>query len=173
MKLSTLAVVANASLLALFTLAGCSGSEAPTEDHHAASNVHADHTNHAEQSAALTPPEGELWATDEPLRQAMTRVRAAVAEALPAHESGSFDPASALALAQTIEREVAFMIEHCKLPPEPDAALHVLIARMLTAANGLKSAPPAADAIPELTHVLEEYGTNFDHPDWAPLGQAA
>lgn len=173
MKLSTLTVLANVSLFALFTLAGCSGSEAPTENHHAASNAHADHTNHADHSAALTPPEGELWATDEPLREAMTRVRAAVAEVLPAHESGSFDPASGLALAQTIEREVAFMIEHCKLPPEPDAALHVLIARMLTAANGLKGAPPEADAIPELTHVLEEYGTTFDHPGWVPLGQAA
>lgn len=173
MKLSTLAVFANVSLFALFSLAGCSGSEAPAEDHRSASNAHADDTHHADHSAALTPPEGELWATDEPLREAMTRVRAAVAEALPAHESGSFDPASGLALAQAIEREVAFMIEHCKLPPEPDAALHVLIARMLTAANGLKSAPPEADAIPELAHVLEEYGTKFDHPGWTPLSETA
>ena len=166
MNVSTLAVFATVSLFALFTLAGCSGSESPTEDPHTASNAHAYDTNHADHSAALTPPEGELWATDAPLREAMTRVQAAVAEALPAHESGSFDRVSGLALAQTIEREVAFMIEHCKLPPEPDAALHVLIARMLTAANRLKSAPPEADAIPELTHVLEEYGTKFDHPGW-------
>jgi hypothetical protein len=101
------------------------------------------------------------------LRAAMTRLQAAIDRALPASQNGALGAADAQALAQTVEREAAFMIENCRLPPQPDAALHVLIGRMLSAAAGLKKSPADAEAVPGLARVLQEYGETFDHPGWA------
>jgi len=171
-KFSTLVGFAQVSLLALFVIAGCGRSEAPAEDQHAA-HAHDEHAHHAVDSDALTPPEGERWETDEALRSSMERLRATVEETLPADASasGTLDAATAQTVAQTVEREIAFMIENCKLPPEPDAALHVLIARMMSASNGLKKTPPDADGLSELVQALDDYGTHFEHEGWAPIEQ--
>ena len=167
-KFSMFVGLAKVSLLALLVSTGCSRSEAPAEDQHAA-HAHEEHAHHAAHSDALTPPAGERWETDEPLRGSMERLRATVEEVLPADESASLDATTAQTVAQTVEREVAFMIENCKLPPEPDAALHVLIARMMSASNGLKNSPPDADGLNELVRVLDDYGAHFDHAGWTPL----
>lgn len=167
MKLSTLAVFTQAPLLVLLVAAGCSRTDTGAVHDNAASDIH--HAHGTDHSAALMPPEGQRWATDEPLRAAMTRLRATIEQALAAQENGSPDVIDAQALAQTVEREVAFMIENCKLPPEPDAALHVLIGQMLSAAHKLKESPSDTKTVSELAQALDAYGEHFDHPGWTPL----
>lgn len=169
MKMSTFAACTRISLLALFLAAGCSKTDNGVAGDHTASDVHAAHG--FDHPAVLTPPEGQRWATDEPLREAMERLRSSVEERLAAQENGNVDGAQAQALAQTVEREVAYMIENCKLPPEPDAALHVLIARMLSAAHELKESPAGAEAASELARILNTYGEHFDHPGWTALSE--
>ena len=157
-------------LLLAFMLTGCGRTEAP-ESNPAHSDTHdlgERHSSHEAHSTAVTPPAGERWPTDEPLRAAMTRLQAAVNEALRAHERGTLDATHAQALAQSVEKEVAFMIENCKLPPQADAALHVLIGRMLSAVARLKETPADENALPELAHVLQQYSETFDHPNWTP-----
>jgi len=127
------------------------------------------HDLHADQAVAPQLAEGQLWATDAPLRAAMTRVRAAVESNAPAYHDGTLQPAAAQALAASIEEDVAYMIANCKLEPEPDAALHVLIGRMINAATALKADPMSATGLPQLVSVLAEYGSTFDHPDWTPF----
>jgi hypothetical protein len=58
------------------------------------------------------------------------------------------------------------MIQNCKLEPEPDAALHVLIGRMLTASEAMKKDPASRAGWPELMAILHDYGAAFDHPGW-------
>jgi len=162
---------------AILTLAvisvSCSRNEPPadatpahTATHESHGATHDSHEGHAGLAAPPTLPAGQLWATDESLRAAMLRIRAAVEKTAPAYESGELQAADAQGLAAAVEENVRYMIANCKLEPEPDAALHVLIGRMLSAATSLKSDPGSSAGFPELLSVLQDYQSTFDHPGW-------
>lgn len=99
----------------------------------------------------------------------MTRIRAAVETSTASYRQGTLQAEDARALAARIESDIAYMVANCKLEPEPDAALHVLIARMMNAATALKADPMSEAGLPQVVSALTEYGTTFDHPDWTPV----
>jgi hypothetical protein len=132
--------------------------------------VAADHQTHAEHGAAPVLSQGQRWATDAPLREAMLRIRDGVAAGAPAFHAGTLSAAEAQALATAVEADVQFMIANCRLAPEPDAALHALIGRMFGAAKALRADPASAAGLPQLEAVLNDYGATFDHPGWEPPG---
>lgn len=111
---------------------------------------------------------GQRWATDEPLRTGMLRIRDAVApytgpspQALTAEQGR--------ALAATIRDQVQYLIENCKLDPKADATLHALIGDLLAGAQGLEADPAALDGVPLIVEALHKYPQYFDHPGWQPL----
>lgn len=127
------------------------------------------HVHHPTSAAAPARTEGQRWATDAPLRAAMTRIRAGVAGQRGAFDHGKLAAAAAATLAATVQDEVQFMITHCTLDPAPDAALHALIGRLLTAASALRAEPQSPAGLPQLLAVLEDYGSSFEHDGWTPL----
>ena len=158
------------ALLVTAGLAGCSGgdrasrvdpsAESAPETH--AVDPHADesHARGAHDAEAVAPPKGTLWPTDEPLRAGMSRIESAV------NSAGVMRPLSregAGMLARTVEENVTYIVRNCKLPPEPDAALHVLIGRLMTAAGELASDATSEAALVQLTDVLRDYHGTFDH----------
>ena len=149
-------------------LAGCSpapdASNAPPASYEAqpAHDAHESQDPHESHDASLVaPPEGQLWPTDEPLRASMTRIETALEQAQGAGQSIGREQADLLA--RTVEDNVAFIVKNCKLPAEPDAALHVLIGRMLAAANELKGERAGEAAVSQLAAVLQDYRNSFDH----------
>jgi hypothetical protein len=130
------------------------------------------HDAHATHGAPPVLPEGQRWATDEPLRAAMTRIREAVERSAPEHGTRQLQAAGAGALATAVEQDIAYMVANCRLEPEPDAALHALIGRMTNAAAMLKEDPLSDAGLPELVAVLQEYQATFDHPGWTAADQA-
>ncbi|AMN47027.1 hypothetical protein ACG33_07940 [Steroidobacter denitrificans] len=132
-----------------------------------------DALTHGEQAHEHGMPpqlaEGQSWATDAPLRAAMMRIHTAVATNMPGYRQGTLQPADAQTLASAIETDIAYMVANCKLEPEPDAALHGLIARMMAAATVLKAEPMSETGLPQVVSALSEYGATFDHPDWKPI----
>ena len=130
-------------------------SQVPAHDAHHAGAPH---------NTAVAPPEGELWPTDEPLRTGMSRIQVAVEQAATAQP---ISRERAQDLARIVEQNVTYIVQHCKLPPKPDAALHVLIARMMTAANHLKEDVSSDAAVAELLSVLQDYRGSFNHSDAA------
>ena len=158
------------ALLVTAGLAGCSGgdrasrvdpsAESAPETH--AVDPHADesHARGAHDAEAVAPPKGTLWPTDAPLRTGMSRIDSAVDSA------GADRPLSrerADLLARTVQESVTYIVRNCKLPPEPDAALHVLIGRLMTAAGELASDATSEAALVQLTDVLRDYHGTFDH----------
>jgi len=128
--------------------------------------THGAHDAHGSPGdATVAPPSGERWSTDEPLRTGMSRIQSAV-------EQSSETPLSresSLALAQAIEQNVTYIIEHCKLPPQADAALHVLLARILAGTNQLKNDPSSDAAVAQIRSAVQDYRDAFDH---SPNGDA-
>lgn len=142
-----------------------SASKSVAHDKHAAP---ASHDVHADHGPAPVLTEGQLWPTDEPLRTAMTRIREAV-ERIDRHQ---LQAADANRLATAVEQDIAYMVANCRLEPEPDAALHALIGRMMNAAAMLRKDPMSDAGMPQLMVVLHEYQATFDHPGWTAPGQA-
>lgn len=161
MSRSTLAMVVCALALAWSITAVTQEAEPPAE---------AEHHAHAAHGAAPELAEGQRWATDAPLREAMLRIRDGVAENAAAFHDGALSPAAAQSLAAVVEGDVQFMIANCRLAPEPDAALHRLIGRLLGAGEALRADPQSADGLPQLEAVLNDYGATFDHPGWESPG---
>jgi len=65
-----------------------------------------------------------------------------------ADQSGALSADQAQSLSATVQHNVTYMIQNCKLEPEPDK-------------------DPASQAgVPQLMVVLHDYAASFDHPAW-------
>lgn len=155
--------MAKATMTILLAYVLSTASLATRADHHltSATKTHGAHDAHdAAHDTTVARPDGAQWPTDEPLRTGMSRIQAAVERsttAPPLSREGS------LTLARTIEQNVTYIIEHCKLPPEADTALHVLLARILTATDQLKKDASPNAAVAQILGALHDYRDAFDH----------
>lgn len=128
--------------------------------------------DHAAAPASLSLDAGRKWATDEPLRKAMSNLRGAMADSLHAIHGGKLSAAGYAALATRVNDEVGYMVSHCKLEPKADAQLHLIVAEMLGGAEAMagktKKTGRQGGAI-KVLGALEHYGAYFDDPDWKPI----
>ena len=132
---------------------------------HAASDPAHEH-GHAEAAQVLKLNDGRKWASDEPLRQGMAKIRDAVDARLPAihrgAQAGQYD-----ALGSEIEAQIAGIVQNCKLDPAADEVLHAILAEMVEgneALQGKKAGIPRMDGVVQVVNVLESYGEHFEHP---------
>lgn len=133
----------------------------------AASPPSADHAHHHDAAAGVgldRPPGGGKWATDAPLRQGMEAIHTGLAAALPAFEKGAFTSAEAAALAGTVTSQVQFLLANCKLEPDADAQLHIVIGQMMSAVEAMVGDPASAAGVPRLHESVQLYGDYFEHP---------
>lgn len=139
------------------------------QDAHAA-HAHG-HDTHATSDATATSPAPEhRWAVDAPLQAGMAKIRTAV-ESLGHHEMGHLDKKQVVTLAAEIDAQVQYLIEHCKLDPKADAALHGIIGSLLAASKALKDKPADPAPVATLRAALADYPTLFDDPTWQPLAE--
>ncbi|HEY9898792.1 MAG TPA: hypothetical protein V6D00_06385 [Pantanalinema sp.] len=157
MRLATLFTAALALALGAGSAQAAGHDHASAHDHHGAA---------AHAPAPLALDHGRKWATDAPLRQAMTGIHDAYHKAHTAQQAKSFTPEAARATAHTVKDRIDFMVANCKLSPKADANLHVLVADMLGAAEALETSPTSKDGLPRLRHALERYPRYFSHPGW-------
>lgn len=127
------------------------------------------HAAHPTDSSKLSLNQGKRWPTDAALRQHMEALRATFAERLHRIHRHQLSADDRDALAQAIDREVKGMIADCRLTPEADAMLHLIIADLLKAGAGLQAEKKAQSSALDAIHALEQYGSYFDHPDWQAL----
>jgi hypothetical protein len=128
------------------------------------------HANHhgAHEESVLTLNNGQPWATDEPLRLGMQRIRDAVSRQGDDGHAGALSTAEATALANVVKQEVTFLLQNCRLAPSADANLHIIINELMSGA-GLLSAGRSREGLDRLRHALDQYPRYFDHPHWSPL----
>jgi hypothetical protein len=131
----------------------------------AAAHDHDHAHDHAHQAgtAATATAAVQRWNTDAPLREGMGRIRHAV-DALQHYEHGHIGPEQAVQLAAGIERDVGFIVAHCKLEPRADAALHPILGALMHGAQALKAKPTELAAIPPMRSALHDYARQFDDP---------
>ena len=156
-------------------LAGCSDrvpvADAPapaTADTHAAkatAGAHDAHAAHAADAVALPIPPAIPWQSDAPLREGMRRMHRAV-DALGHGEHGDLDAAQVAAAAEEMQAAGDFMFANCKLEPDPDVALHSLLAVLIKGSQSLKDNPADLAPVAGMREALALYPRMFVDPDW-------
>lgn len=131
----------------------------------------ADHAHEHDAHGTATPTlnNGQKWNTDAPLRQGMANIKAAVQPHLQAIHENRVKTANYQTLAKRTNTQIAFMVENCKLAPDADAQLHLIIGELGAAAEamaGKDKAQSRQKGALQLVHALETYGEFFDHPGW-------
>ena len=128
--------------------------------------------DHADAHAKLSLNDGKKWATDEPLRKAMTNIRNAMDASLHDIHEGKLSSAKYGALARKVNGEVGYMVSNCKLEPKADAQLHLVIADILEgveAMEGKVKKVKRQDGAVKVLGALEKYDTYFDDPGFKPI----
>ena len=128
------------------------------------------HDHDAHGAATLKLDNGQKWKTDAPLRQGMANIKAAVQPHLPAIHENKLKAATYQTLAKQTNAQSAFIVANCKLAPDADAQLHLVIAELGAAADAMAGKSKALSrqkGALQLLHTLDAYGQFFDHPGWA------
>ena len=130
-----------------------------------------DHGQHQMHHGELTLDHGAKWLTDEPLRAGMEQIRSAMALNLERMHRMEQTPAEYTALATTIRQQVNTIVTQCKLKPEADANLHLIIADLLSGADAMqgKNGADSTSGVQQVIEALHVYGAHFNHPGWHDL----
>jgi hypothetical protein len=130
------------------------------------------HSHETAAPAALTLDHGKQWATDAPLRQYMSEIRALMADRLGPIHAGTLPARDFSTLGTEVENKVGGIIAECKLAPEADAQLHVIVADLVAGADIMqgKASGDAAEGAHKVVTALNAYAHYFDHPGFEPLG---
>jgi hypothetical protein len=132
----------------------------------------AKHDHGAATPHKLALNEGRKWATDEPLRAGMRRIRGLVEPQLGAAHAGKLTPAQYREVATKIEAEVGGIVANCKLEPKADAMLHLLIADVgagTDAMAGKDAKLRPALGLVKVAQAVNQYGSHFDDPGFKPI----
>lgn len=128
---------------------------------------------HAVAPHKLTLDAGDKkWATDAPLRKGMSAIRRALATDHSAIHADRETAEQYAALAGKIESHVSYIVQNCKLKPEADSNLHVLIGQILEGADLMKGKDPKAmrrDGAMKVVAAVNIYPEYFDHPGWRQI----
>lgn len=150
----------------ILSLGLCAGSlSAATTEHHS-------HGHHHGSPAALQLDHGNKWQTDAQLRQSMANIRQSVDASLHAIHEGKLSNAGYGKLARSVEKEVTAIVRNCRLAPEADAQLHLIVAELLEGAEQMSGKLRKAkriDGAVKVIGALEKYADYFADPDFKPI----
>lgn len=125
-----------------------------------------EHSHDAASPHQLTLNHGRKWATDASLRTGMAHIRDLVEPQLAAAHAGKLTPEQYKALANQIETEVGAIVANCKLAPQADAMLHVVITDIGDGTDTMKGQNtkrrPALGLV-KVTQAINQYGRHFEH----------
>lgn len=112
---------------------------------------------------------GQKWKTDEQLRGGMTAIRNELQAALDPIHAGRYSPADYQALAGRIEKQITDVIAKCKLPPEVDAQVHLVLGEVFVGTDLMKKDGDRMSGAVKVIGALRSYETYFEHAGWKPI----
>ena len=157
-----LPLFASLAILAVFNVAPAMAQTDPHADH----TAHADHAQHMHDAASKTPPAGQHWATDAPLRRDMRALREATS-VLEHYEMGHLDDAQRDAAVAKIDAAIQDMFANCKLDADADVALHGLLAKFMAGAEAARTGAFTKAELTAMQDALVSYPQLFDDSGWS------
>lgn len=124
------------------------------------------HHHHEQSSDQLSLNQGEKWSIDDSLHTGMNNIKQAMNTNLDDIHYNRFSKQQYVDLAKTLEQQLSYLFENCKLAPEADAQLHILLAKIMQGVDKMKnSAKPKQGAI-LIIQSLNNYPVYFNDPNW-------
>lgn len=137
-----------------------------------AQHKHDDHAAHGQGATTLQLNAGKKWETDAPLRQSMANIRQTMEASLHDIHENRLAAAGYGKLAHQVEGEVGNIVSNCKLEPQADAQLHLIVADLLAGAEQMagkvKKAKRQNGAV-KVIGALDNYARYFDDPHFKPI----
>ncbi len=170
-RLTTLASLATLAVAATF--GGPAAAATDAHRHEApkpAAHGHAGHAAAAPHQLGLN--QGRKWATDAPLRAGMQRIRQLVEPGIAAAHAGRLGAPQYAELAHQVEAAVGDIVAQCKLEPQADAMLHLVVADLgagIEAMAGKQARVEPQQGLVQVATALNAYGRHFQHPGFKPL----
>lgn len=121
------------------------------------------HRHAAPDPVAATTSTAPRYPADAALRTAMDRVRNAV-EAFEHARHGHMGPEQVRALADHLDAQVARVFQECRLEPQADASMHVLLGTLLKGSRAMRQAPGDFAPVAAMERALADYARLFDDP---------
>lgn len=125
--------------------------------------------DHGAGQVQLRLNDGKKWPTDEPLRHGMAEISTLMAKALPDIHHGRYESAQYGKLAGGLSEWVDYMTANCKLEPEVDAQLHVILEQIIDGAARMESGAKPMVGAAKVLGAMNLYGRHFDHPGWQQI----
>jgi hypothetical protein len=123
-----------------------------------------EHDDHAAAAApASNPP--QRFETDAALREGMGRIHEAL-NALRHYEMGHMPESIAVEKVDEIKSSIDYLFANCKLPPDADAALHIILAPLLGAVQSFEKNPKDMTAVTHMREAVDDYPHRFNDPEW-------
>ncbi len=116
--------------------------------------------------------DGKKWETDTALREGMSQVKIQMESNLHAIHNNKLASGKYLEISKSISEQLGKIFKGCKLKPDADAMLHVILAQMISGANQMKSEKTIKlkrEGAIKIISALGQYGEFFDHPSWVPI----
>jgi hypothetical protein len=129
------------------------------------------HSHDEAGAAKLALDHGRKWDTDGPLRDGMGRIRTLAADGVAKAHAGKMTPAQYTELARKVELEVAGIVTNCKLEPQADAMLHLVLAGIGEGTDAMagKGRLTPEQGLVRVAGAANDYGRFFDHPGYQPI----
>ncbi len=128
-----------------------------------------EHSHGEHASEGLSLDHGKKWPTDSSLRKGMVEIRAALTAKMDAIHHSTLPSTGYAELGEKVSRSLGFIFQNCKLKPEADAMLHLLLVRIQTGAAKMKESAEQAEGAAAVANALADYPVFFNHPGWKPL----
>lgn len=131
-----------------------------------------EHSHREHDGARLSLDSGKKWETDESLRQGMLEIKRTLEPRIKAIHEGTLSTDRYAAIGEEVAKSVESIFKNCKLRPEADAMLHLILAKVLNGASTMKdrSKPSGQQAgAVEVVIALKQYGNHFRHPGWKAI----
>lgn len=127
------------------------------------------HRHDKHSAAKPTLNNGKLWQTDAPLRKGMDGIRHSMDVALPRIHADDFSGEQYLTLAKNVQDYIEFMVKNCKLPPDIDAQVHLVLEQIIAGVSTMEGKNGQSSGAVMIVQALNTYGQHFDHPGWPSL----
>ncbi|MEW6983811.1 hypothetical protein AAD001_14250 [Colwelliaceae bacterium 6471] len=128
-----------------------------------------EHHHYEENTTQLMLNQEEKWAIDESLHLGMSNIKHELEKNLMAIHHENFSTEQYITLATTMEQELRFLFENCKLEPQADAQLHILLSKIMQGIDIMKNAEHKKQGGILIIQALRDYPLYFNDLNWQSL----
>lgn len=128
--------------------------------------------DHGMHAAEAKPKPGKKFESDKPLRSHMGAIRNEIQGQMKAVHKKTMTAGAYEKMSANIDKSVKLIFKDCKLTPDADAALHSILAEVMTGSTAMATGADLDARLEGYLKVIqgiEQYARTFNDPTWKPI----